>query len=214
MPYHTVAQGECLTRIASRYGFASYDTIWNHPVNADLRQKRPDPHVIHPGDRLFIPTSDRKEVHRSTGASHQFKVRRMTKMLRLAVEDLAGKRIAGAAYELLIEDQTFTGTTDGEGKLEQKIPADAEKGTLKVGERTWPLLIGHLNPIDETPDRGSTGIQARLRNLGYDPGPIDGLRGARTEAAIRAFQRDNPPLTVDGICGPETRAKLIEKHGC
>jgi N-acetylmuramoyl-L-alanine amidase len=85
---------------------------------------------------------------------------------------------------------------------------------LRVGEHVWPLRIGHLNPMDETPDEGVSGIQARLRNLGYDVGPIDHRLGRRTRAAIRAFQRDNPPLVVDGICGPKTRAKLIEKHGC
>lgn len=32
-------------------------------------------------------------------------------------------------------------------------------------------------------------VQTRLKTLGYDPGPIDGIRGPRTDAAIRAFKR-------------------------
>lgn len=32
-------------------------------------------------------------------------------------------------------------------------------------------------------------IQKRLLALGFDPGPIDGLQGPRTDAAIRAFKR-------------------------
>ena len=33
-------------------------------------------------------------------------------------------------------------------------------------------------------------LQLALRWLGYDPGPADGILGARTRAAIRAFQTD------------------------
>ncbi|MCS6863044.1 MAG: peptidoglycan-binding protein, partial [Abditibacteriales bacterium] len=95
-----------------------------------------------------------------------------------------------------------------------KIPIEAESGTLRIQNYVWPLLIGHLNPMENTPDNGVSGYQARLRNLGYNPGPIDGICGPRTRAAVRAFQRDNPPLEVDGIVGPKTRAKLLQKCGC
>ena len=33
-------------------------------------------------------------------------------------------------------------------------------------------------------------IQQRLTDLGYDVGEIDGLFGAQTQTAIKAFQRD------------------------
>lgn len=32
-------------------------------------------------------------------------------------------------------------------------------------------------------------VQARLRSLGFDPGPLDGIRGPRTDAAVTAFKR-------------------------
>lgn len=51
-------------------------------------------------------------------------------------------------------------------------------------------------------------IQTRLAELGFDPGPIDGVRGRRTIRAIRAFQKD-AGLATDGIAGPTTRAKLF-----
>ncbi len=40
-------------------------------------------------------------------------------------------------------------------------------------------------------------IQAGLNELDYDPGVIDGVMGPQTDAAIRAYQRDNA-LLVDG----------------
>lgn len=48
-------------------------------------------------------------------------------------------------------------------------------------------------------------IQRQLAALGFDPGPIDGIIGPRTRAAIRAFQTSRG-LLVDGIVGPQTRA--------
>lgn len=33
-------------------------------------------------------------------------------------------------------------------------------------------------------------LQRALRRLGYDPGPVDGIPGARTRAAVRAFEAD------------------------
>ena len=41
-----------------------------------------------------------------------------------------------------------------------------------------------------------SGTQSGLRELGYDPGPIDGILGPRTRAAIRAYQKDHR-LAVD-----------------
>lgn len=45
-------------------------------------------------------------------------------------------------------------------------------------------------------------IQLLLTYLEYDPGPIDGLDGANTRDAVRAFQRAEG-LTVDGVAGAE-----------
>src|SRR5688572_30324896 len=47
-------------------------------------------------------------------------------------------------------------------------------------------------------------LQRRLRALGYPPGPVDGLYGPLTEAAVERLQRDSG-LSVDGIVGPQTR---------
>lgn len=49
--------------------------------------------------------------------------------------------------------------------------------------------------------------QRQLAALGFDPGPVDGIRGAKTRAAVEAFQKAMG-LFVDGIVGPATRAAL------
>jgi peptidoglycan hydrolase-like protein with peptidoglycan-binding domain len=50
-------------------------------------------------------------------------------------------------------------------------------------------------------------LQRRLRALGNRPGPVDGLYGPLTEAAVEGLQRDSG-LSVDGIVGPRTRGVL------
>jgi peptidoglycan hydrolase-like protein with peptidoglycan-binding domain len=40
-------------------------------------------------------------------------------------------------------------------------------------------------------------LQSQLAARGYDPGPIDGVMGERTRAAIRAYQRDRQ-MPIDG----------------
>lgn len=46
-------------------------------------------------------------------------------------------------------------------------------------------------------------VQARLRDAGFDPGPIDGRFGPRTEAALRRFQAASG-LPVTGRIDAET----------
>jgi peptidoglycan hydrolase-like protein with peptidoglycan-binding domain/DNA invertase Pin-like site-specific DNA recombinase len=50
-------------------------------------------------------------------------------------------------------------------------------------------------------------VQRSLRKLGWQPGPVDGLYGPRTEAAVSRFQ-SAARVAVDGVVGPQTRHAL------
>jgi len=50
--------------------------------------------------------------------------------------------------------------------------------------------------------------QRRLAELGYDPGPADGIRGRKTIAAVKRYQAAMH-LTTDGIVGPATLRALF-----
>jgi peptidoglycan hydrolase-like protein with peptidoglycan-binding domain len=49
--------------------------------------------------------------------------------------------------------------------------------------------------------------EEHLRAFGYDPGPVDGVFTAQTQAAVRAFQR-RYGLTVTGLLDHNTRREL------
>ena len=49
--------------------------------------------------------------------------------------------------------------------------------------------------------------EARLKDFGFDPGPVDGIFTAQTQAAVRAFQA-RYGLPVSGLLDRETREEL------
>lgn len=51
-------------------------------------------------------------------------------------------------------------------------------------------------------------VQKRLKELGFDPGPLDGIRGRLTIGAVKRFQKSRR-IGVDGIVGPITLGKLF-----
>lgn len=76
-----------------------------------------------------------------------------------------------------------------------------------AGSLTWRALYsGDLNmPALKRGDRTQavTTLQQVLRETGDYLGPIDGIFGVQTEAAVRAFQKATN-LVVDGIVGNKT----------
>ncbi len=213
--YYSVLQGDHLSKIAKDNGFTDYTVIWDHPNNSDLKKLRQNPNVLFPGDEVFVPDMEQKQESGATDKKHTFTVDKKTLTLRVVLEDIYEKPIAGAQCALLVDGQTYQLTTDGHGKLEQEIPLDAKEGVLTIrGDQTpfanevIPIKIGHLDPLDET-----SGQVARLNNLGYFAGPLDGSDEDAFESAVEEFQCDHS-LTIDGICGPNTQAKLKQVHGC
>jgi N-acetylmuramoyl-L-alanine amidase len=217
--HHTVVQGEHLSSIAMKYGFSSYKTIWDHGQNADLKKKRQNPNVIFPGDRLFIPDKSEKEESRNTEKKHRFELKTERLKLRLVLEDLYEKPIANAKCELHIENESKELTTDGQGKIEQEIRPEVQRALLiikdpqtPINEMAIPIKIGDLDPVNE-----ESGLKARLNNLGYFAGPLEGKSEEENKtmflSAIEEFQCDHG-LVVDGKSGANTQAKLKQVHGC
>jgi hypothetical protein len=213
MADYVIKQGDTLDKLAADFRLGSAKQIRNHPANAEFCRKYPDPNLLFPGEKIFIPDLQQRTESAGSDDRHQYVLKRSTQKLQIAVEDQACKRMANAAYEMNIDGVLTTGTTDGDGIISKDIPVDSESCILKIGDYRWTMAIGCLNPMhDNTPDAGISGLQGRLRNLGYPVGPLDGIMGPKTRMAIRFFQADES-LPVTGEFDQVTRDKLQEVHG-
>lgn len=78
-----------------------------------------------------------------------------------------------------------------------------EEAQWKLGDRSLYLQQSPLLRGDDIAT-----LQARLTEMGFDCGRVDGLFGRRTENAVREFQK-SVGVSADGKCGPATITALI-----
>ena len=210
MPTHIVEQGEHVSGIAEQFGFEKIETIWNHPNNAQLKALRKNPHILFPGDSLFIPEKAVKSEAAPTTKLNKFQIDLTKLKLNLKLQDVNGDPMANAPVTLTVEGEaTPPPVTDGNGKTSSQIKKSAKAATLLVGDLEIALKIGHLDPIDK-----QSGQIARLNNLGYEAGETATVDDDAFKSAVEEFQCDAGIKPVTGVCDGATQAKLVEVHGC
>jgi peptidoglycan hydrolase-like protein with peptidoglycan-binding domain len=81
--------------------------------------------------------------------------------------------------------------------------------TACVTSHSWEYQAAPERPaVDRLLNRGDIQVaQMHLRAFGFDPGPIDGIYTAQTQAAVRAFQATYG-LQVSGMLDRRTREEL------
>ena len=208
MPMHTVKQGDCVESIGAVHGF-HWKTIWDHAENSGLRAEWTSPNLLLPGDRVFVPELTLKEDDATTEERHRYRLKGVPAVLKVRLLN-NGEPRQHEKWSAVVDGKIQEGTTDGDGLATLRVlPRTAfVRFTLESGVE-YRLLLRELDPLETM-----SGVQARLNNLGYESGAADGIRGPITTGAIKRFQADFPPLEVDGIVGPNTRAKLKEVYGC
>lgn len=234
--FYTVQPNEDVQIIAADHGIADWKAVWEHPQNADLRSKRPDPHVLYKGDQVWIPALPPKEFEVATNQEHRFVLYEPKTLLHLVLNDSEGNPEPGVRYEIWINDERYDPPghedelrTREDGLIHHMVPVTRsielrifdhtrdedeeheEEQEEKAGRPrydTITVMPGHLDPIDTV-----EGVQDRLNNLGYGFGDDEpGTEGPGTEAALREFQADYG-LVPTGVMDDYTRARLLEAHG-
>ena len=133
-------------------------------------------------------------------------------MKRSLIVVVAGTALLVSACGTTTQDRTISGAGIGAGAgavvgavtgltVLQGALLGAAAGGL-TGALTEADILNLGDPIWESggqaPNQSATlRVQAGLAELGYSPGPVDGVKGQQTTNAIRAYQRDNG-LLVDG----------------
>jgi hypothetical protein len=211
MPKYVVRPGDSVMWLAGRLMMPSIDPIWNHGDNAALKQTR-EPGALVPGDILFVPDVEPPIHTLETGKRHRIVVRRPTAYLRVCLRDVHDEPLRHTPYQLTIGEKTKSGSTDGDGVLEEKVAADVDPLLLSVAGRTLRLRPGRLLPIGKDGEEHPAAIKGRLHNLGYAPGTLDDKPSPRAERALRAFQREHE-LEETGKADSATADKLKERYG-
>jgi peptidoglycan hydrolase-like protein with peptidoglycan-binding domain/DNA invertase Pin-like site-specific DNA recombinase len=84
------------------------------------------------------------------------------------------------------------------------IAGGASNTSSALGSGLLHYGAGYGKPKGAAPVRD---VQRTLRGLGWQPGPVDGLYGPRTKAAVTRFQ-SAARIGADGVVGPQTRQAL------
>jgi N-acetylmuramoyl-L-alanine amidase len=181
-----VEQGESIQSIAVETGHV-WQTIWDHPDNEDLRAQRGNPALLLPGDRVAIPPIRPKHVSISTGQEHRFVRAGTMTRFRLRLYDEDGQPRRNERYVLEVGRHRYENESNADGEVDEMIPCTASMATVTLveTEEVYELQLGHLDPADTV-----TGAQARMNNLGFTCGAVDGDVGPRTEEAWHAFRED------------------------
>lgn len=205
---------DSVPKIAREAG-VPWETVWNHPKNAELRATR-HPQVLRKGDRVFVPAPEQKQVDVAVGNRHYFTKLAAFETLRVQLL-LDGAKRKPEFWRLEVEgcppvqedkgkrtgpDPTateFGARIDTGGMLAATVPGWANRATLLVAWRADPrgserrtaaiaLQFRWLAPHSDP-----LGASQRLRNLGYDceltrywsPGLDAALRASAGDRASR-----------------------------
>lgn len=207
--FHTIGQGETITGLAFRRGL-HWQTVWQHPNNAQLRQQRAHQNILYPGDKVFIPDRQPKTVTKATDQVHTFVRMGVPEKFNMQFLDLEGNPYGNQAYVLTVDGRNIKGNLDGDGWIRISLPPNAQSGRILVGPDgslvASDLRFGNLDPITEL-----SGIQARLLNLGYFAGPADGQDSKDFQTAVWKFRQDEK-LSEDGGIDDDLRNHLKDRH--
>jgi hypothetical protein len=197
-----------MASIGAEYGF-HWKTLWDLAENAGLKAKRKNPNVLFEGDEVVIPEKRLRQEAGSTEAKHRFIRKAVPEKLRIKLLDSDQNPRADLDYIIIIDGVSRRGATDTEGQLVESIPPGAQDGILLLGKdhaQHLKLNLGQLDPVSEV-----SGVQARLANLGFYGGKVDGNLDDATKHALSGFQKKQG-LQETGKADDATRQKLMELH--
>ena len=215
---HEVVQGESVESIAHAAGHL-WETVWEADENAELRERRTNAHVIMPGDRVFVPPIEPRTERVATGQRHT--VRRKGIPSKLVVRFLVdGEPRADAAYTFVTPSGERSGSTDGDGMLDERIdpltPWAEVRFELETDEGASEPDDEDREPADDEVEDEDEGYEEPEPNSDESPpadvfrfelrrlDPVAELSGAQARLHLLGYGVGQ----LDGELGPRTQASL------
>src|SRR5208283_2785085 len=121
---HAVKEGEYMELIAKQYGFSDYKVIYDDPHNANFKAARPNPDILYPGDKLYVPDRVPGNDDAATDKKHKYTLTAPMVTLDVYLRR-NGKPLKSLGYTLKFtgldgKEMKLTGTTGSDGHLIQK----------------------------------------------------------------------------------------------
>ena len=207
---YRIKPGDCSISLADKFGL-TWQTIWLHPDNAELKRKRKDGFVLAPGDVLVVPDPRPTREQGATEKKHRFRRIGVPAKLRLLLQD-DGEPIARRPCRVTIGGDTEETRTGADGFLELWVPTGERDGSIEVELEnsetiTYVLDLGGLDPSDTI-----EGMQQRLRNLGLLEADVSGEEDDETRVALKAFCA-RYDLVFEDLSKAELCEKIEEVNG-
>jgi hypothetical protein len=212
-PY-IVRPGDYLTQLAYRFGFNA-DEVWQDAKNAKLKDLRPNPDILVPGDILFIPDAPAENLPIQSGTTNPY-VADVPHVEVVLIFMEGDKPMANEPCEIgglgEADPTASPPSTDGDGKLTLNVPVLVREVSVrfpKKRNRDYLFHVGDMDPITET-----SGVRKRLCNLGYLPRVPDDTTEEDDEhlKQVLAFFQSNNGLNPTGEIDDPTRQILSDLH--
>lgn len=132
--------------------------------------------------------------------------------LKVQLTDQKGKPWSNAEVTITLKGSQTLLKADVDGYINLHVPADCDTSDMDIAvspaipNHVFNAKLNQLHPVETV-----AGLQARLNNLGFNAGPVDGIMGRKTKAATKKFQSFHQ-LMIDGVSGPQTQQKLTQIH--
>lgn len=240
---YEIVQGDCIDSIALRFGFFP-DTLWDHGSNSELKRLRKDPNVLFPGDKLFIPDIQIREVDKPVEKKHKFRRKGIPAKLHL--------RFLKPKDPPPPEEAPAGGEDDPSNYVDPEPPAATAQEMEPIKNAPYRLDVEGKSTEGQTDVDGCVKISippdASQGTFTFYPGtpderviplalgnmdPVDTVIGARKRLSnlgyhcaptgeemsaelkdVIAAFQKDNELKVDGKLNDATKDKLKEKHGC
>ena len=225
---YKVKQGDTISAIAKKNKVPAKKIL---DKNAKTLEARESGDILLTGDELDIPAPEEKDESLKLEATNRFYIDQEHGEIKICFQKYNKPR-KNLKYTPFFENSGISNKSfslDGNGIALHEIDHDEKIGKIDLkpeedsgySEEKYTLKIGELDPIDTL-----SGIQARLKNLGYyfekaqsfpkssaEKPYKEEEMDLETKNALAIFQIENE-LEPTGIFDDKTKEKLKVMHGC